>query len=79
MLSSVVKTGKLLVVHEAVKSFSASSEIITRVSEECFFDLKAAPMRLTGHDIVVPYARGEKYHTITKEDIMASIRELHSK
>lgn len=78
VLGSVSKTGKLLVVHEAVKSFSASSEIITRVAEECFFDLKAAPMRLTGYDIIVPYARGEKYHTITKDDIMAKIRELHA-
>lgn len=74
--ASVRKTGKLLVVHEAVKSFSLSSEIITRVSEECFFDLRAAPQRLTGFDIVVPYARGEKYHTFTKTDIKAAIEAL---
>lgn len=76
VLNSVRKTGKLLVVQEAVKSFSAASEIIARATEECFYDLKAAPVRVTGHDIVVPYARGEKYHIPTKTDVIKAIKDL---
>ncbi|WP_391592041.1 Pyruvate dehydrogenase E1 component beta subunit [[Mycoplasma] cavipharyngis] len=76
VLASVRKTGKLIVAHEAVKSFSVSSEIITRAVEECFYDLKATPVRLTGYDVIVPYARGEKYHTVTKDDILVALKEL---
>ncbi|MDQ0513892.1 pyruvate dehydrogenase E1 component beta subunit [Mycoplasmoides fastidiosum] len=76
VLASVRKTGKLLVAIEAVKSFSAAAEIVTRATEECFYDLKAAPVRLTGYDIIVPYARGEKYHTVTKDDISKALKKL---
>jgi pyruvate dehydrogenase E1 component beta subunit len=48
IVKSVKKTKRLLVVHEAVKSFSVSAEIITRVNEEAFLDLVAPPSRLTG-------------------------------
>ena len=48
IIDSVKKTGRLLVVHEAVKSFSVSSEIIARVNEKAFESLIAPPTRLTG-------------------------------
>lgn len=59
IIESVKKTGRLLVVHEAVKSFSVSAEIIAKVNEEAFDYLEEAPQRLTGYDITVPLARGE--------------------
>lgn len=46
--ASFKKTGRVLVVHEAVKSFSVSAEIITLANEKAFYNLKAAPQRLTG-------------------------------
>ncbi|AAT28069.1 alpha-ketoacid dehydrogenase subunit beta [[Mycoplasma] mobile] len=76
ILESVKKTGKLIVVHEAVKSFSVSAEIITRVNEELFEYLSAAPVRLTGYDITVPLAKGENFFVISKEKIIAKLREL---
>lgn len=76
IINSVKKTGKILVVHEAVKSFSVSSEIITRVNENAFYYLKVAPSRLTGWDITVPYAQGEKYHIITPKRIADKILEI---
>lgn len=48
VLASVRKTGRLLVLHEAVKSFSVSSEIITTTIEEAFYSLETKPARLTG-------------------------------
>lgn len=62
IIESVKKTGRLLVVQEAVKSFSVASEIITRVNEEAFDYLEEPPQRLTGFDITVPLAKGEKLH-----------------
>lgn len=76
IINSVKKTGRLLVVHEAVKSFSVSSEIISRVNEKAFDYLNAAPARLTGADITVPLARGEKMFAITPEKVKSKIREV---
>ncbi|WP_025755362.1 alpha-ketoacid dehydrogenase subunit beta [Mycoplasmopsis cricetuli] len=76
IIESFKKTGRLLVVHEAVKSFSVAAEIITRVNEKAF-DYMAAPLaRLTGYDITVPLARGEGYHAITSEKIVDKIKEV---
>ncbi len=75
VLASVRKTGRLLIVHEAVRSFSVSAEIITTVTEEAFLSLEVPPMRLTGWDITVPLDKGEKYHIITQERIINKILE----
>lgn len=76
IIESFKKTGRLLVVHEAVKSFSVSAEIIARVNEKAFDYIKAPLTRLTGWDIIVPLARGEKYHMIDTEKIVAKVKEL---
>ncbi len=76
IINSVRKTGRLLVVHEAVKSFSVSSEIISRVNEKAFLNLIAPPTRLTGWDITIPLARGEKFHSITPQRIVDKIKEV---
>lgn len=76
IIESVKKTGKILVVHEAVKSFSVSAEIITLVNEKAFDYLDAPPARLTGYDITVPLAKGENFHAISKEKIIAKVKEI---
>ena len=76
IIDSVKKTGRLLVVHEAVKSFSVSSEIIARVNEKAFESLIAPPTRLTGWDITVPLAKGETMHAITPERIVEKVKEV---
>lgn len=76
IIKSVKKTKHLLVVHEAVKSFSVSSEIITTVSEKCFDDLEKAPIRLTGYDITIPYIQGEPLHIPSTNKIKDRIKKL---
>lgn len=78
IINSIKKTGRILIVHEAVKSFSVSSEIIARVNEKAFTSLKAPPTRLTGWDITVPLAQGEKWHSITPKRIEDKIVEVMS-
>lgn len=78
IINSVKKTGRLLVVHEAVKSFSVSAEIITRVNEKAFEFLLAPTARLTGYDITVPLARGEGFHAINDKKILNKIKEVMS-
>lgn len=76
IIKSVKKTGRLLVAHEAVKTHGVASEIITLANELAFYNLKAAPVRVTGWDITVPWAQGEKYHMVTPERIIEKIVEL---
>lgn len=76
VIESVKKTGRLLVVHEAVKSFSVSSEIITTINEECFEDLIAPPTRCTGYDVIIPFDRGEGYHQVNPTKIFVKMQEL---
>lgn len=76
IIASVKKTGRILIVHEAVKSFSVSAEIIARVNEKAFYNLKSQPVRLTGWDITVPYAKGEKYHIVSVERIIKTVKSM---
>ncbi|UUD37224.1 pyruvate dehydrogenase E1 component, beta subunit [Mycoplasmopsis californica] len=76
VIESVKKTGRLLVVHEAVKSFSVSAEIMAQVNEKAFEYLKAPLARLTGYDVTVPLAKGEGFHAINADKIVAKIKEV---
>ncbi|MEC9485537.1 MAG: alpha-ketoacid dehydrogenase subunit beta [Candidatus Izemoplasma sp.] len=74
--NSVKKTGRLLVVHEAVKSFGPGAEIISMINEKAFLYLEAPPTRLTGPDITVPLPKGEHHFIISPERIRAKIKEV---
>lgn len=73
---SVEKTGRILIVHEAPKSFGTGAEIMAIVNEKAFLSLEAPPMRLTGFDTTFPLPRGEKHYIPSPERIQAKIREL---
>lgn len=80
ILASVKKTGRFLVVHEAVKSFGPAAELITLVNEKAFYHLEAAPSRLTGFDITVPLPKGEHHFMIDPKRIAYQIKKvLHEK
>lgn len=76
VMDSVKKTGRMLVVHEAVKSFSVAAEIIAAVNEECFEYLKAPLSRCTGYDIVIPFDSGEGYHQPNPTKILVKMEEI---
>jgi pyruvate dehydrogenase E1 component beta subunit len=76
VVNSVKKTGRLLVVHEAPKSYGPAAELISLVNEKAFYSLEAAPVRVTGFDITVPLARGEHYYFPQPERIAAKLKEL---
>ncbi|MDA3932595.1 MAG: alpha-ketoacid dehydrogenase subunit beta [Tenericutes bacterium] len=76
IIESVKKTGRVLVVHEAVKSFGPAAEIVSRINEEAFFYLEAAPKRLTGFDVTVPLPKGEEHFIIKPERIAYEVKKL---
>lgn len=56
LMASVRRTGRCLIVTEAVTTGSVASEIAARVTEQCFDWLEEPPLRLGGEDIPIPVA-----------------------
>jgi pyruvate dehydrogenase E1 component beta subunit len=75
---SVRKTGRLLVVHEAVKTAGWAGEVMASVSESPAWDYLDAPMRrLTGKDIPIPYnPKLEKASVPQENDILREIQAI---
>ena len=76
IIESVKKTGRFLVVHEAMRTYGPGAELIALVNEKAFLHLEAPATRLTGFDVIIPLARGEKHFMITKEQIKAEIEKV---
>ena len=56
LVTSVRKTGRLVVVTEAARAGSFASEVVARVCDEAFGALRAAPVRVTARDTPIPYS-----------------------
>lgn len=59
ILDSVAKTGRLLIVHEAVRTAGLGAEIAAIVAEQALYDLEAPIRRVTGYDTIMPLYRLE--------------------
>ena len=77
IFESVRKTGKLLVLDFSPGSISFASEVISKVTENCFEFLKAAPVKLTGPDVPEPtsYWKTKDFH-FSDEDIARAVFRL---
>jgi len=80
IITSVKKTGRLLVVHEAVQTGGWAGEVIATVSSSEAFDYLDAPMRrLAGKDVPIPYNRFLEAAAVPQEvDIEAEVRAIVS-
>mgnify|MGYP000156122300 CR=1 FL=1 len=78
IIKSVIKTGKAMVVHEAVKTGGFGGEIVARIMEsEAFGYLEAPVRRLAGLDIPIPYNRTLEMNTVPQiENIVDEARKL---
>lgn len=56
LLASVRRTGRALVVHEAVGGFGPGAEIATRLTEQLLYDVEGPIRRLGALDAPVPYS-----------------------
>jgi 2-oxoisovalerate dehydrogenase E1 component beta subunit len=56
IMSSVNKTGRCVVVHEATKTSGFGAELAALVQQQCFYQLEAPVERVTGYDIPYPHA-----------------------
>jgi pyruvate/2-oxoglutarate/acetoin dehydrogenase E1 component len=57
ILTSVEKTGRAVVVHEAVRSFGVGAEVSARIHEALWNKLKAPVQRVASKDCPVPFSK----------------------
>lgn len=74
--NSVKKTGRVVIVHEAPKTSGFGAEISASIAEDVMLFLKAPVMRVTGYDVVVPFAKLEDFYMPTAERIRKAIGEV---
>lgn len=75
IIKSVQKTGRCVVVHEAVKTLGFGAEISARIMEKAFLHLEAPVKRITAWDITIPYPKLEDYYFPDKKRILNGILE----
>jgi len=61
IVSSVKKTGRVVIVHEAPKTCGFGAELVALVNEKAFLHLEAPPVRVTGFDTPFPYTLENEY------------------
>ena len=76
IITSVRKTGRLLVTHEAPYKFGPCAEIITTVVEEAMDSLKAAPVRACTPMTAIPSLSPEMDTVVTKEQIRKAVYQM---
>jgi pyruvate dehydrogenase E1 component beta subunit len=74
VLTSVRKTGRIVVADPARRTCGAAAEIAAVTAERCWDDLRAAPKRVTWDDVPVPFSPVlEEAMTVSPEDIRRAV------
>jgi 2-oxoisovalerate dehydrogenase E1 component beta subunit len=77
ILTSVRKTSKALVAHEATRSCGVGAEVAALISEEAFEDLDAPVRRLTAPDVPIPFSPPLEQAVLPQlDDMKEACREL---
>lgn len=76
-LASVAKTHRALIVEDAWRSVSISSEISARIMEKVFYELDAPVQRLCGAEVPIPYPLHLEDAAIPqKNDIVNTVKKM---
>ena len=75
IITSVEKTGRASVVHEAPKTCGLGAEIVALINEKALLSLNAPVLRVTGQDITVPLAKGEDYYIPSVVRILQGLKK----
>ena len=61
LVTSVQKTGRVVIVHEAPRTCGFGSELMALITERAFVHLEAPPLRVTGWDTPFPLTHEREY------------------
>lgn len=76
IITSVAKTGRVVIVHEAVKTCGFGAEIAATLAEEAILNLRAPILRVTAPDVHVPLARLVEHYLPATGRIRAALDEV---
>jgi 2-oxoisovalerate dehydrogenase E1 component beta subunit len=77
IFATTKKTNRVLVVHEDTRTGGVAGEITARINESCFAWLDAPVLRVTAHDVPLPYApQLEDFVLPQTADIVTAARAL---
>lgn len=76
-LASVTKTHRAIIIEDAWRSVSISSEISARIMEKAFYELDAPVQRLCGVEVPIPYsAHMEEASVPQQNDIVNAVKKM---
>ena len=78
IINSVKKTGRCVIVHEAIKTAGFAAEIIATINEKALLSLEAPVLRVTAPDVPYPLAKLENYYLPSHERIIKAIEGVMS-
>jgi pyruvate dehydrogenase E1 component beta subunit len=74
---SIAKTHRVVIVEECMKTGGIAAELIALITEHCFDELDAAPVRLSSQDIPTPYnGKLENLTIIQPHQIVETVQRL---
>lgn len=76
VIDSVKKTGRVVIVQEAVKTLGFASEIIARINEKALLSLEAPVERITAPDIIFPLFKLENQYMPDEKRIINGIKKV---
>lgn len=76
ILRSVEKTGRCVIIHEAVKTGGVGAEIAAGLAEHGLTSLLAPIKRVTAYDIVVPLYRNEHHYLPSEARIIKAVEQV---
>lgn len=78
--ASVSKTHRALIAEEAEAAVGVGSEVMAIINEECFFELDAAPVRVSAKNVPIPYNHTlEKAAVPTSKDLVFAVLKMFGK
>ncbi len=76
VVSSVEKTGRLVIVHEGQRMCGLGAEVAARIADEALLSLKAPVKRVTGYDTIVPSSKLEEYYRPNSKRVREAIASV---
>ena len=75
--NSVSKTHRAVIVEEAEPAVGVGAEVMAVINEECFFELDAAPVRVSALNVPIPYNHAlEKTAIPDTNDVVEAVRRM---
>jgi pyruvate dehydrogenase E1 component beta subunit len=76
LISSVEKTGRAVIVHEAPRTAGLAGELIALIQERALYSLEAPVARVTGWDTVFPLKRSEHLYLPNPQVIARAVHRV---